>query len=107
MAQSRSFIPPSAGALFLDDGRASRRDRFLAVKKGEIPVLLLWLIGYIDAAGARRRGATEDLLENKAFEKASAACWHKREASIAARALLAQDQALVTEDTFDSAILNW
>ena len=86
--------------LLSSDGRVSRRDRFLAVEKGDISVLLPWLLAFTDAAAARRRQVPESRSEAEVFSKAAANCKHRGGISSAARTLLAEARAPATEETF-------
>ena len=87
--------------LLSSDGRASRRDRFLAVERGDISVLLPWLLAFTDAAAARRRQVPESRSEAEVFSKAAANCKHRGGISSAARTLLAEARAPATAETFE------
>lgn len=75
--------------------QASRRDCFLAVKRGEMWVIQQWLMGYTGAAATRGQEVRSARWEEETQRKASAAGRHKGNVPTAARALLVEEKGII------------
>ena len=79
--------------LHSQDSRVKRRERFASVERGDITLILSWLMEYTSRASTRLKGPTYEATDAVKYERASSACRHSGGVSAAARSFLAEPRA--------------
>ena len=87
--------------LHSQDGRVKRRERFASVARGDITLLLPWLMGYTHRASARRSNPAHETTDEAKFKRATPACRHPGGVTVATRSVLAERRAPGSEATWD------
>ena len=79
--------------LHSQDSRVKRRERFAYIERGDITLILPWLMEYTSRASTRLKGPTYEATDAVKYERASSACRHSGGVSAAARSFLAEPRA--------------
>ena len=82
----------------------TRRETFASVERGDIILLLSWLMGYTRRASTRRSNPAHEATDDAKFKKASSACRYSEGVTLAARSLLAEPRAPGSEATWERVI---
>ena len=90
--------------LHSQDGRVTRRERFASVERGDITLLLPWLMGYTRRASARRSDLAHEATDEAKLKRASSACRHPGGVTVATRSLLTEPRAPGNEATWEHVI---
>ena len=87
--------------LHSQDGRVNRRERFASVERGDITLLLPWLMGYARRTSARRSDSAREATDEAKVKRASSACRHPGCVAVAARSPLAEPRVPRNEATWE------
>ena len=88
-------------ALLQQDGRMKRREGFASAERGDVILLLLWLMEYTRRTSTRQSGQACEETDVDMFKKASSPCHHQGGVTVAARSLLAEPCAPGNEETWE------
>ena len=89
------------GLLHSQDGRLKRRERFASAERGDLTLLLPWLMEYTRRISTRQIGHAREETDADMFKRASSACRHRGGVTVAARSLLAEPRAPGNEETWE------
>ena len=81
-----------------------RRERFASAERGDLTLLLPWLVEYTRRTSTRRSGQARKETDADIFKRASSACRHQDHrggVTVAARSLLAEPCAPGNEETWE------
>ena len=78
-----------------------RRERFASAERGDLTLLLPWLMEYTRRTSMRQIGQAREETDADMFKRASSACRHRGGVTVAARSLLAEPRALGNEQTWE------
>ena len=76
-----------------------RRERFASAERGDLTLLLPWLMEYTRRTSTRQSGQAREETDAHMFNGASSACRHRGGVTVAARSLLAEPRAPGNEET--------
>ena len=96
--------------LHSQEGRMKRRERFASAERGDLTLLLPWLMEYTRRTSTRRSAQARKETDADIFKKASSACRHRGHrggVTVAARSLLAEPCALGNEETWERVKANF
>ena len=82
----------------------TRCGRFASVERGDITLLLPWLMGYTRRVSARRSDVAHEATDEAKFKRASSACRHPGGVTVAVCSLLAEPRAPGSKATWERVI---
>ena len=78
-----------------------RRERFASAERGDLTLLLPWLMQCTRRTSTRQLGQAREETDADVFKRASSACRHRGGVTVAARSLLAEPRAPGNEETWE------
>ena len=84
--------------LHSQDGRVKRRERLVSVERGDLTILLPWLMEYTCRTSTRQSGQAREVTEADLFKRASSECRHPGGVTVAGRSFLAEPRAPGSEE---------
>ena len=76
-----------------------RRERFASAERGDLTLLLPWLMEYTRRTSTRQIGQARGETDADMFKRALSACRHRGGVTVAARSFLAKPRAPGNEET--------